>query len=525
MNQALHIFKKDVRHFWPEILLSLLVLSIYVCVQPFLWTGHIDFRAQEMRDVSAILAMLIPVSWWVLSARSILDERLVGDTQFWITRPYAWMSLLAAKAMFVAAFLAVPFFIAESTLLAMAGFAPHSFLPGLLFDLGLMLVTVVLPLTAIATVTSSFAKMTLTLLGILLALAFAAAVSSMYAAVSTSVNTADTGGSNAVAWTTWAACLLAVILTQYARRRVWLARGILLAVPLLFWGISFVSARYNQSRFDSSYPAAQNGAPVQLAYHPIPGSHGTTGMQASSTAMIPISFELDETGVAQGRILIQDAVRAVLTAPDGSQWDSGWQTAGGEYKLSPGTSNFSPQVRVPLATAEKYQSTHVNVQLSVAFTEARADQVAAAAISSDAFSVSGFGACYPQTGWAPEFGHITGISCIAPVTAPQLTYVSTYWSDGPCTGGPTTPDQGVVGSGWAGTLNRGHGDFGFSPVQQVNVPLSNNQDNNKSRYLCPGTPITFTRYLPVGRAQVSVDVKDLPLPKVSVIGNQLTVTQ
>jgi hypothetical protein len=37
MKQVLHILKKDIRHHWPEILISLAVLAAYVWNEPDQW--------------------------------------------------------------------------------------------------------------------------------------------------------------------------------------------------------------------------------------------------------------------------------------------------------------------------------------------------------------------------------------------------------------------------------------------------------------------------------------------------------
>jgi hypothetical protein len=38
MRQILHIFRKDARHHWPEILISLALLVVYAALQPRTWT-------------------------------------------------------------------------------------------------------------------------------------------------------------------------------------------------------------------------------------------------------------------------------------------------------------------------------------------------------------------------------------------------------------------------------------------------------------------------------------------------------
>ena len=174
MKQILHIFAKDFRHFWPEILISLALVGALVWIYPSTWLSQNGLYAVsggaflpsmlEAGLLAGLLTVLIPVSWWLLIARVIHAEALVGDRQFWVTRPYEWKKLLGAKVLFLAVFLYLPLLIAQCLLLFRAGFHPLSFFPGLLFNLLLITAVIVLPLLAITTVTATFAGLTLTLL-------------------------------------------------------------------------------------------------------------------------------------------------------------------------------------------------------------------------------------------------------------------------------------------------------------------------------------------------------------------------
>jgi hypothetical protein len=52
----------------------------------------------------------------------------------------------------------------------------------------------------------------------------------------------------------------------------------------------------------------------------------------------------------------------------------------------------------------------------------------------------------------------------------------------------------------------------------VNFDLSNGHQNanrGDSRYLCPGSPVTFTQYERVGRTQAGITIHDFRLPVVT----------
>jgi hypothetical protein len=163
MKQILHIFTKDVRRFWPEILTLLALVAAFIVIHSYIWAVSARYSIVTssggtlgvLMTLYGSLVVLIPVGWWLLITRTVHEERLVGDTQFWITRPYQWKSLLASKLLFVVAFVYVPIFLAQCVLLAQEGFAPQPQIPGLLWNLLMITASVVLPLIALAAATSS----------------------------------------------------------------------------------------------------------------------------------------------------------------------------------------------------------------------------------------------------------------------------------------------------------------------------------------------------------------------------------
>src|SRR5262249_19848898 len=95
---------------------------------------------------------------WYLVALLIHEEALAGARQFWITRPYSWKSLLAAKMLFIAIFVILPAFIADWAILSAGGFHPRTQIPGLLWRQAVMTSVVLLPAVAVAALTRSLAQ-------------------------------------------------------------------------------------------------------------------------------------------------------------------------------------------------------------------------------------------------------------------------------------------------------------------------------------------------------------------------------
>jgi hypothetical protein len=178
VRQIVAIFAKDARRFWLEIMVCVALLVALVLVYPSTWRvaafpdgiGRIRFFGGEGPTgiLAGFLVILIPIAWLVLIARVIHCERLVGDTQFWLTRPYDWRKLLGSKLLYLAAFLYAPFLVAQCVLLREGGFHPLHYLGGLLFNLLLLTAVGVLPFAALATITTGFGRLMLVLLGVAL---------------------------------------------------------------------------------------------------------------------------------------------------------------------------------------------------------------------------------------------------------------------------------------------------------------------------------------------------------------------
>src|ERR1700761_8710283 len=103
MKQTLHIFKKDVRYLRYEIVMAMLVVLAF----GFTGTRHaltVSERPPNQTIAWTLLTFFLPLTWWFLIARLIHAEAIPGERHFWLTRPYNWRSLLAAKVLFIVIF-------------------------------------------------------------------------------------------------------------------------------------------------------------------------------------------------------------------------------------------------------------------------------------------------------------------------------------------------------------------------------------------------------------------------------------
>ncbi len=161
MRQALHIFRKDVRHLWPAILVIMTSTGL------FTWMGAYSVpvirQGSSTLDIyNGLIQILMPLGWGYLIAAAIHQEVLPGHQQFWLTRPYSWKSLLAAKGLFILAFVNVPMLLADCVILQIQGFHMTSYWINLVCWQLLFTVVWLLPLAALAAITKNLRQFFLT---------------------------------------------------------------------------------------------------------------------------------------------------------------------------------------------------------------------------------------------------------------------------------------------------------------------------------------------------------------------------
>jgi hypothetical protein len=501
MSQVLHIFKKDIRHLWPEILASLVLTALFVKTYPSTWA--VGYRISRLPDIIAtIVVVLVPISWWLMTTRLIHDESMVGERQFWITRPYRWKKLLAAKLLFLSNFLYLPILIAHVLLLRIAGFHPTSFLPGLLFNLLLIFFILVMPTIALATVTSSFAKAILTLLGVIVGVIVLAGLSSLWGQSIPDVDGGVTLGPVVVV-----ALGLSVILVQFATRNVRLSRWLLVAAAVM---IAAGALDWPQRAFvPMEYPqSSPTSTPVNLAFDPNPSHH----LEASPSAddkKLSIRFPIAISGVASGTAIQAESVKVLITAPDGRNWSSSWQSARQYFTREAGLSTIN--VDVDRTFLEKVKDLPVQVRLTWALSRLRAGKTGQAIVSDEEFAIPGNGICAEQ---GKDYN--SSLACRFPMRQPRLTRFAAMWSRQPCSQTQSPDATSVFASGWIGTLDNSPAEFGITSVWTSALYFPGQgfaQRDGKGRtYLCPGTPISFTEYALVDRSQLVQWFPEMKLP-------------
>jgi len=215
------IFKKDVAHLWPQILVFVAALVAFACSDP---------TYISPRDVASFINFLfiaLPLSCWLLVASLIQQEKPIGDEQYWLTRPFSLVDLLGAKALFLMLFVIAPVFICQAIVLSVVPQSPGLNVGALLAKGAFLLAWYVLPTAAVAAVTKNLGHALLGSLLVLMALGLFMEVPSR-------------SGWNGLAWIReMLAAIVAfcgsvtVIYLQYTRRRTVLSRGCLAGAAVL----------------------------------------------------------------------------------------------------------------------------------------------------------------------------------------------------------------------------------------------------------------------------------------------------
>lgn len=500
MKQILHIFKKDTRRFWPEILISVLLMFAFAVMDTNEWkVFHDQQRRGEMQDFIGILVLLMVASWWLLIARMVQAEPLVGDRQFWITRPYEWKKMLAAKVLFVIAWFGVPYLLAQALLLAEAGFHPLAYIPGLLYTVLVVGIVFLLPLFSVAAVTSTFARLVLTVLG-----CFIVFFGYMFLVYGYQHGYTSTNPYNSVFLfpLLFVGCTVAITL-QYGTRRTWVARGLLIAVPLLL-GLS-VAAYRSQSLVDKAYPQPAAGAvPVVTVAH-VPSREfpdKARMWEGEDYIDLPIRF----SGVADGYAVFTEDFRFTITAADGTGWTSPWQET--RDRLLPGDHGAHASLMIKPEMYDRFKGAPVTLRVEYAVSRYQADAVTTLATPAGDAVVPGLGICERQ------FWGMSGLECRTAVHQPRLAYVEMTWTKGECT------NATEKGYSWFEPQAM---DFSLTTVRNEFMWFRNFDGEGRSGWdgnpwqICPGSPMTLTQFRMVDRTRADLTVANFVLPAKVVV--------
>jgi hypothetical protein len=316
MRQALWILRKDIRRMRPRIAVVWLLMAAAAVVD------SAAGRHPQLANMRGFL-LLVVLAQWFLVISVVQEDRLPGDRQFWITRPYSWKSLLLAKLLFVLLLLSLPTLLDHVVALAVNGFLPLHYLSALLWEeaglaVGLLFVLV------LASLTANMVQVVLAVLGGFLVLILV----SQFAAHAGSPGTLALGSAQPVETVlNWAiATVLAGLACwrQFSWRDTWLASvlflcGLALLLPyytLVPWETAFHLMAARLPAVDSAAVRLEGDAGRRVAFGSFPVMRGK----------VPIRLPIRVTGIPDGMEVYSERVKIALHAADGSVWNTGLET-------------------------------------------------------------------------------------------------------------------------------------------------------------------------------------------------------
>ena len=423
------------------------------------------------------LSFLVPVSWAFLIVRLVQDENLVGDRQFWLTRPYDWKKLLAEKILFVLAALILPLFIAQLVLLRMAGFRPAAYLPALLLLALLWLLYLVLPAITLAAITSSVGQAVAVVLGVIAC--FVAIGIALAERTGSSSLARQQSFANSLPVVVGFAAAAAVVIWQYARRRTLKARLVLIAAIII---AAFVlPPLIPDKNIASAYPSTNGqAAPVQLAFD---DQTHDVGFALQQKKTVTVRLPLLVSGIAGGSVVYIDGAMLAVRAPDGRNWRSGWQGGG---RLFSNYKRTFIDFQIPRPFFDAVKTTPVNARITFALAVNRESQPVVVAAKAGGFDIPGNGRC--------SIASTGGVLCLFPLKLPAL--LIEVPSEGltcppPAKANPLPP--GLPGY-FLTRRSEIPVDFGISPVDTDQIfswewDFGEMGDRSSAGGICPGTPL------------------------------------
>ena len=505
MRQVWSIFVKDVRHYWREIAASSALAAAFAWHEQRAWT-----RADEVAVAVgggaflgyapwlSVAAFLLPIAWAFMVVRAVQGESLAGDRQFWVTRPYEWKKLLASKVLFVLAFVNVPMLVLDLYLLVKAGFPPTHYAVGLLWMQLLIMLFLLLPVAALATVTATVVQMLLAVLAVVI---YMIGLFALAGQIPNSGFVSPTLLLNVLLLGT----LLAVVVLQYGRRWTTRSRWLIAGLAAAFLLIQVITPY--RALVAHEYPSLGPGQPVPFQLALLPPE--STAARAPNIDEVYIQVPLAVTGIAPESIALLDGTLITIDAPDGSHWNSGWRRT--VTFLFPEQKSTQITFTIKKDRFEHMRGSRVKLRMSLAFTLFHDQNQREFVPPQGEFELTGVGRCSADG----RYGYSGWIHCLAPLRRPAFLAMSTDISASTCPvpEGQSRPDYSETLRGWSYSGDSGPAQLGISPVKDVGLAISNWDSFGKRQFagICPGTPLVLSNPQRVYSARTEVDLDGVRL--------------
>jgi hypothetical protein len=511
MHQILHVFKKDARRHWPEILISLSLLALFTRHELHPWQNSNAFSSLSPYFFILAGRYITPamiIFWAFLIIRVVQGESLVGDRQWWVTKPYEWWNLLAAKLLFILIFISVPLFHVHLLLLHQFGFPVFRNLPALLLmQLGLYF-ALFMPALLFASLTKSFGQLLLTVGCIFL-------VAAGIAWLATKIPSEDMESPPAIVehfqeFLLWGS-IVAVPALQFARRRRWVSAAAILGM-LAVNSLTSVLVP-NAKTVEKDYPPVEaQTSPARIAIRSHSEVNGARDTNPLFDALPEVNLKVPVTvsGVAPGTMVMVDVMKITTESPQDSRWSRGWKYQ--HVELWPEDQLKLLLYEVPRKEYEKTKTKPLNLHIELALSEYQGADPHILLLPAGRFVDETLGICRVDPFQS------SSIQCLKPFHAPGL--MATFDpQEFPCPGDKHsyTIQEDAVSHAWQFSNQYSFPDANYTPIADYSIwfrPVSlltdleaMPQQRTKSLILCPGSEIRLAR--PELKRQLRIQL-DLP---------------
>ena len=475
MKQVRLIFWKDVRHLQWHLCVYAALLAAFAWISPQTWPGSTP--ASFLPIFATLLKVLLMASQFVLITSAIHADRIVGEEQFWITRPYDWQALLAAKFLFVLTCVVLPYVLMQWSMLYFAGLNPFAAKMGMASSLLRFALVPCLLTMLIASVTESLA-MAFTFVTALL-LAWAALLQFILSGTELRMSPPY---EFQVFGALFGILLLALLSYQFARRRTAHSRIAIVATLALF--LLFVFG-YDKQGFGAPlrqlirnrYQVPSNGSPhLVLGSSPVPYEERGRDLQYLQS-LVEVKLPMRMEGLPPDARIREVNVAVTLTS-NGMHYATPWEKAsvtGNAIGLS-----------LPKKIFDRFASAETAVHLELIAEAMRPSRVQRV-LASDEFPGPMDGSCLLIKATAV---------CRFAYQAETPSHVEAFAPPAPCRG--QTP-PGIAG-GWLLQFPPG---TRIDPVVNQILPLH--------EMICASQPLTFTEYGSPQRFRLILDIPSVKL--------------
>lgn len=490
MRQAIHILRKDVRCLWPSLLIALALQALFTFFEMHPPRQHVIVSG--VFNAEALVDVLLPVAWWYLITSLVHQEPLPGDRQFWVTRPYSWKSLLAAKLLFIFLFVNLAVAAADCFILTAHGFSAAAHWKSLLWRQIPFTVAVLIPPLALGALTCNLGQVMIAILLVILRIV----VNSI------PFEAAIPGGSTAVAWTdatvstiVFLIVLSAIILIQYRRRLTGLARTLAVAF-VVFPGFS-IPVRWQLDWQARVKPPSLDGSKIKIAFDPgrAPRSPRSS---VPKLKFVNVALPVSVNGAPDGVEIMSRL--ATLAIQDNGR--TAWSTDAEDATLERDKTGYWETIVIPAAAFASTRSKPVTVRLTAVVSAVRKTEFRTP-IETGPVPVPDVGFCESMR---PMLQFLT-VTCRSAFRSPPRTRIHADYPGWDARDPGGRPREQVTGDLSDSPFPA---ELGLSPVRKSEVfSLAENDLAAAAKH--PGTQLVFEIEHPIAHFQTQFELQSVNL--------------